>query len=576
MARPASLSELLQDRASRQPEDVAYNFIDYEADPTGISETLTWSQVYQRVQVIAEELSTCGSIGDRAAIVAPQGLEYIMAFLGALHAGFIAVPLPLPQFGVHEERVHSALRDCAPSVILTTASAAGEVAKYADGCHDGAAAAVIEIDSLDPEAQCRLEPARCRPAQPAYLQYTSGSTRRPTGVMISHRNVMANFQQWSRDLFPADTQMTVVSWLPFYHDLGLMMGVCQSVLTGFPAVLMSPIAFVQQPARWIRLLATNRGVFTAAPNFAFELAARKTTDEDMAGLDLGNLLIFCSGGERVQPATLQRFTRRFAPFNLPEAVIRPTYGLAETVVYVSTRTPAQPPEVVDFGSEELSAGLAERRRDGGTALVSYGFPVSPMVRIVDPDTRTERPAGTTGEIWVHGENVAMGYWRKAEQTEQTFRASLVDPPAGTPVGPWLRTGDLGVMSEGELFIIGRIEDLLIVDGSNHYPDDIEATIHEITKGRAAAVAVPNEGTEQVVAIAEIKTTNGSGEDQQEKLRSIKYEVTSAISNSHGLRLADLVFVGLGAIPTTTSGKVRRSACAERYRRGEFERVEVTP
>lgn len=394
--------------------------------------------------------------------------------------------------------------------------------------------------------------------------------------MISHRNVMANFQQWSRDLFPADREMTVVSWLPFYHDLGLMMGICQSVLTGFPAVLMSPVAFVQRPARWIRLLATNRGVFTAAPNFAFELAARKTTDEDMAGLDLSDLLIFCSGGERVQPATLQRFTRRFAPFNLPEAVIRPTYGLAETVVYVSTRTPAQPPEVVDFDSEELSAGLAQRCRDGGTALVSYGFPSSPMVRIVDPDTRTERPAGTTGEIWVHGENVAMGYWRRAEQTEQTFRASLVDPPAGTPLGPWLRTGDLGVMSEGELFIIGRIEDLLIVDGSNHYPDDIEATIHEITKGRAAAVAVPNEGTEQVVAIAEIKTTNSSGEDQQEKLRSIKYEVTSAISNSHGLRLADLVFVGLGAIPTTTSGKVRRSACAERYRRGEFERVEVTP
>ncbi len=576
MADEPSLPALLQDRANRQPDAVAYTFIDYEADPNGTSETLTWGQVHQRVQAIAEELLVRGSSGDRAAILAPQGLEYIVAFLGALYAGFIAVPLPLPQFGVHEERVHSALQDCAPSVILTTNSAAADVTKYANGCNDGSAASVIESDSLDLEPLCPLEPVRCAPSQPAYLQYTSGSTRRPAGVMISHRNVVANFQQWSRDLAPGRTEMTIVSWLPFYHDMGLMLGICKPVLAGVPAVLMSPVSFVQRPARWMQLLATNRHAFTSGPNFSFELTARKTAEEDMAGLDLGDLLVFCSGAERVQPATLELFTRRFAPFNLPDSVIRPTYGLAEAVVYVTTRTPPQPPKIVHFDSGELSASRAKRCGSGGAALVSYGIPQSPMVRIVDPEARTECPAGATGEIWVLGENVAMGYWRKPEQTEQTFRATLVNPSAGTPVGPWLRTGDLGVISDGELFVMGRIKDLVIVDGSNHYPEDIEATINEITRGRAAAVSVPNEGTEQLVAIAEVKTTGKSDAEQREKLRSMKYEVASAISNSHGLRIADLVFVALGSIPTTTSGKVRRSACAERYRQGEFERVEAMP
>ncbi|MHA7649726.1 AMP-binding protein [Mycobacterium sp. ML4] len=573
MPDDVSLTGLLKQLADRHPDRLAYTFIDYEADPTGISESLTWGQVYQRAQVVAQELLMCGASGDRAAILAPQGLEYIVAFLGALHAGFIAVPLPLPQIGVHEERVYSALRDCAACAILTTTSAAAEAAGYAEGCNDGSPVAVIEVDALDLEAPCHVEPAPCAPSQPAYLQYTSGSTRQPTGVMISHRNVVANFQQWSRDLVPGQTEMTMVSWLPFYHDLGLMMGICQPVLAGVSAVLMSPVSFVQRPARWIQQLATHKHAFTSGPNFAFELAARKVTEEDMAGLDLGDVVVFCSGGERVQPATLDRFMRRFAPFNLPARVIRPTYGLAETVVYVSTRTPPQTPEIVHFDSSELSAGAAKRCADGGTALVSYGARETPMVRIVDPDTRSECPAGKTGEIWVRGENVAMGYWRNSELTEHTFRACLVHPSNGTPVGPWLRTGDLGVMSEGELFIIGRIKDLLIVDGSNHYPDDIEATIQQITRGRAAAVSVPASGTEQLVAIAEVKTTSRSG-DQGDVLRSMKYEVTSAISTVHGLRIADLVFVELGSLPTTTSGKVRRSACADRYRRGEFERVEV--
>ena len=220
----------------------------------------------------------------------------------------------------------------------------------------------------------------------------------------------------------------------------------------------------------------------------------------------------------------------------------------------------------------MSAGVAERSgSEGGISLVSYGVPRAPTVRIVDPETRTECPAGTIGEIWVHGDNVATGYWRKPEETQRTFGVRLVAPSAGTPEGPWLRTGDLGVISDGELFIMGRIKDVLIVYGRNHYPDDIEATIQQITGGRAAAISVPGDRSEKLVAIIELEKRGDSAEDE---LRIIKDEVTSAISKSHGLSVADLVVVPPGSIPSTASGKVRRSACVERYRRNEFSRLDA--
>ena len=391
---------------------------------------------------------------------------------------------------------------------------------------------------------------------------------------------MANFEQIISDYFVefgsvAPPDLTIVSWLPFYHDMGLVLGVCAPILGGFRTVLTSPVSFLQRPARWMQLLANNSHVFSAAPNFAFELAARKTSDEDMAGLDLGGVLVILSGSERVHPATLQRFNKRFARFNLPDTAIRPSYGLAEATVYAATRNPAQPPHIVHFESEKLSVGHAERCENGtGTPLVSYGVPRSPMIRIVDPDTRIECRQGTAGEIWVHGDNVAMGYWQKPQETERTFGDRLVAPSAGTPEGPWLRTGDRGFLSEGELFIIGRIKDLLIVYGRNHSPDDIEATIQEITRGRCAAITVSHDHTEQLVAIIEVKHRGDSHEEAADKFVAVKRDVTSAISNSHGLGVADLVVVQPGSIPITTSGKVRRAACIEHYRHGRFARLDA--
>jgi long chain fatty acid CoA FadD26 len=579
----STISTLLRDRAIQQPDDVAYTFIDYDVDPAGFAESLTWSQVYRRVQIVAEELRVYGSPGDRAAIVAPQSLDYIVAFLGALHAGFVGVPLSVPMMGSHDERVSAVLRDCSPTVILTTSAVADVVRDYSAAVGGRLAPSILEVDGLDFEAHVESEPARPQRSRPAYLQYTSGSTRVPAGVMVSHRNVVANLEQVVRDYFadnggtpPTDT--TVVSWLPFFHDMGLIHGVCGPVQYGLHAVLMSPMAFLQRPFRWIQQLATNTTTISAAPNFAFELAARRTSDADMAELDLGSVSVIISGSERIHAATLARFSDRFAQFNLSKTAVRPSYGLAEATLYVATTEREQAGSTVRFEYEKLSAGHAKRCENaaaGGTELVSYGTPLASTLRIVNPETGMENPAGAIGEVWVHGENVAMGYWQNLEQTQRCFGVDLVGASPGSPETGWLRTGDLGVMSDGELFIVGRIKDLLIVDGRNHYPDDIEATITEITGGRVAAISIPDDRTEHLVTIIELKAAAASPEEATDRLRDVKRRVTSAISQSHSLRVADIVLVSQGAIPITTSGKVRRSTCLDRYRLDDFARLDET-
>ncbi|HUO39531.1 MAG TPA: AMP-binding protein [Mycobacterium sp.] len=578
-AMESSIPAVLRRHAQQRPDDLAFTFIDYESDPAGFAESLTWAQVYQRASVVAGELALCGSPGDRATILAPQGLDYIVAFLGALQAGFVAVPLSVPQFSAHDERITAVLRDCSPAAILTTSAALGDALPCAGARRGHSAPTVVEIDALDLDSPRPFGPDPCAHQKMALLQYTSGSTREPAGVVVSHRNVMANLEQVWAGYFcdygnapPPDT--TPVSWLPFYHDMGLLLGIFAPVAAGLPAVIMSPLAFLQRPARWMQQLALNTLAFSAAPNFAFELAVRRTSDEDMAGLDLAGVLGIISGSERIHAATIRRFTERFARFHLPEEALHPSYGLAEATLYVASPPPGQQSATVRFDYEKLSVGHAHRcGTEGGSELVSYGPPRTSTLRIVDPDTQTENPAGRIGEIWLHGENVAMGYWGNPQQSERTFGAQLVNPSPGSPRGPWLRTGDLGVISDGELFIIGRIKDLLIVDGRNHYPDDIEATIQEITGGRVAAISIPDEPTERLVAIVELKKRGG--DDGVHRLRTVKREVTSAISKFHSVRVADLVLVPPGSIPITTSGKVRRSACVEQYRLDGFSRLDVT-
>ncbi|OKH64534.1 acyl-CoA synthetase [Mycobacterium sp. SWH-M1] len=571
-----TIPALLADRAQQQPDDDAYTFFDYEADPAGVAETLTWSEVHHRVRVVAAKLATLGSPGDRAVVLAPQGLEYIIGFLGAIEAGFIAVPLTMPQLRQHDERVTGAMKDSQPVAVLTTSAVVDDIRHYGQ-LDRQRAPKFLEVDTLDFDSPLRPAAPVALP-KTAYLQYTSGSTRLPAGVVVSHRNVLVNVAELLTDYYeaypdgraPEDT--TVVSWLPFYHDMGLIVGVFIPIMLGTPAALMSPISFMQKPSRWMQLLGSHPSAFTAAPNFAFELAVKRTSDDDMAGKDLSTVAVMINGAERVHGTTVRRFNERFAAFGLSDAAMRPSYGLAEATVYVVATAGGRPPTSVRFDYEKLAAGQAVRSEvaDDGTEQIGLGVPRTTTVRVVDPETLTENPAGTIGEVWLHGEHVAGGYYQNPELTQKLFSGQLADPSADTPKGPWLRTGDLGVMFDDELFIVGRIKDLLIVDGRNHYPDDIEGTVAEFTGGRVAAISVPDGASEKLVVIAELKK-----QVDPAQLDAVTQQVTSAISMTHSVRLADFALVPPGSLPLTTSGKVRRAMSADLYRDNKFNRLDAT-
>ncbi|KAA1251980.1 AMP-binding protein [Mycobacterium simiae] len=579
----SSLPNVVRERASLQPNDIALTFIDYEQSSDGVEITLTWSQLYRRMLNLAAQLAQHGSTGDRALILAPQSLDYVVGFLASLHAGLVAVPLSVPQGGAHDERTTSVMADTSPAVVLTASSVVDNVREYVVPRPGQDPTAIIQVDTLDldgrpgPAARAKYEQAN-----PLYLQYTSGSTRTPAGVMVSNENMFANFEQIMSGFYGqygkvAPVGSTVVSWLPFYHDLGFILGIILPILGGIPAKLTSPIHFLQRPARWMQLLGSNPLAFSAAPNFAYDLASRKTNDEDLAGLDLGDIHGIVSGAERVQPVSVRRFIDRFVPFGLDPKVIRPAYGMAEATVFVATRKAGEPPKIVDFDAQRLPEGQAvpvEAENDCTAPLVSYGTVDTQLVRIVDPDTRIQCPEGTVGEIWVHGQNVALGYWEKPDVSARTFGAAIANPSDGTPESPWLRTGDSGFLSDGELYIVGRLKDLLIVYGKNHSPDDIEATIQAISPDRCAAIAVPMDGIEKLVTIIEFRQKNESAEEAAERLGYVKRKVTSAISKSHGLSVADLVLVPQGSIPVTTSGKVRRAQCVELYRQAKFARLDA--
>ena len=358
-----SLPALLLRRATEHPDAPAYIFMDPEVTGTGPAETLTWSELHRKVLVLADELRLHGAPGDRAGILAPQGLDYIVSFLGALQAGFIAVPLSVPQFGVHDQRVASALEDSMPVVLLTNSASVADVNKYASGQGGRPAPVVVEVDLLDFDETRELDATDQSRPGPAYLQYTSGSTRTAAGVIVSHRNVTSNVEQIMLDYFGTTTlqpETTVVSWLPFFHDLGLIMGVCSPLVTGRKAVLMSPLAFLLKPASWIQQMAKHPHCFSGAPNFAFELAARRTSDADMDGLDLSKVHVILSGAERVHSATVNRFVERFAKFGLKDRVIQPSYGLAEATLYVATPEVNDSVRTANFDLEQLAAGIALR------------------------------------------------------------------------------------------------------------------------------------------------------------------------------------------------------------------------
>jgi acyl-CoA synthetase (AMP-forming)/AMP-acid ligase II len=568
---------------------VAYRFLDYAHEADGTMIELTWGELGTRLRAIGARLQQITSRGDRVAILAPQGIDYIVGFFAAIKAGDIAVPLFAPEFPGHAERLDAVLGDAKPSVVLTTAAAAAAVLDFVRSLPREDRPRVIAIDEVPDSVGATFTPVHLDTDDIAYLQYTSGSTRSPVGVEITHRAIGTNVLQMVIST-GIDYDIRSVSWLPLYHDMGLLMIVCVAVF-GTQVTLMSPVSFVRRPQRWIRQLAAESKLgptFAAAPNFAFELAVERGLPDAGEDLDLTNVVSLINGSEPVRIASIEKFNAAFAPYNLPNTAIKPSYGMAEATLFVSTINLSAAATVVHLDREELGAGRAVQvPRDAPNAVsqVSCGrIARSQWGVIVNTETEAELPDGEVGEIWLHGNNIGQGYWARPKETERVFgnklqrRLSVGSHADGAPSeATWLRTGDLGVYLDGELYITGRIKDLIIVDGRNHYPQDVEATTAEaspkVRSGFVAAFSVPayevpgasaDEVGERVVIVAERAPGAGRGD-----LQPVIDDIRAAVSRRHSLPLADVLLVAAGVIPRTTSGKLARQACRALYLNGEL-------
>ncbi|HEU5039442.1 MAG TPA: fatty acyl-AMP ligase, partial [Gemmatimonadales bacterium] len=399
----------------------------------------------------------------------------------------------------------------------------------------------------------------------AFLQYTSGSTTEPRGVMVTHGSLMANLDAIRRTFRQAPGTESVC-WLPPYHDMGLVGGILAPLYLGTPATLLPPAGFLQRPVRWLQAISRFRATVSGGPNFAYELCVRRATPGQCEGLDLGMWEVAFSGSEPVAPATLQRFAERFAPHGFRPTAFKPCYGLAEATLLVATPPGRTPPAIRTFHAGELQRGRARPAactETDGTPLPSCGPPVE-RVAIAEPETRTPCAPGVVGEIWVSGPSVARGYWSHPEDDGTVFNALL----AGTDEPRWLRTGDLGFLLDGELFVTGRLKDLIIVEGANHYPQDLERTAAAAHPGlhaaEAAAFSVSLPGREGVVvAVAPHRHTEGPAAELRQAVRA-------AVAAAHDIRLHDVILVRTGGLPRTASGKIRRGLCRAAYEEGTLE------
>lgn len=532
--RTPLLDRLFARAADERP---AFTFQDF---PTGDEHTLSWAQLAARVRALAGRLREVAAPGDRIAVVTPQDLSYPVAFFGVLAAGLVAVPLPDPGTRSHRARLAGALADCGADVWLTTARMTGRVREL------GAPRQLLVLDEIDGEG---VDPVPVTMDAPAYLQYTSGSTREPTGAVITHRALVASCWQTCR-AYEVDESVTCAGWIPFFHDMGLIQLLCLPVFAGGRSVFMAPVEFVRRPERWLRQLSDFPNVFTAAPNFAFDLAVEAAPRD---GLDLSGVRIALNGSEPVRPATVEEFQKAFGPYGFRRAAHRPSYGLAEATVYVASAGP-EGPTITAFDRTALARGraievgpdFADRHE-----LVSVGRPVGQLVRIVH-EGRVQ-PEGVMGEVWVHGPHVAAGYWRRDDDAFGNHLEGL---------GGWLRTGDLGVFHHGDLYLTGRIKDLIVIDGRNHYPQDIEATAAQahpaIRRDRVAAFGISDDRGEGVVVVAERER------EAEADPKEVSRAVLRAVGREHEVALRSFHLVAPGALPRTSSGKVARSAARTRY------------
>ena len=536
VGRVRSLLELLRGRADAQPADLAYTFLeDGERDGA----RLTWGELETRARGLASAVGACTSPGSRVLILCPPGLDFVPAFFGTLGAGAVAVPCYPPRAGqgVQPEprdrtldRLQAIVRDARPQVVLAPGVLIERAPLISSAVPELLAARWLAIEGCESGHDAPLPSVDA--AALAFLQYTSGSTAEPRGVMVTHGNLLHNLAD-SHALARHGRSSASVSWLPVIHDMGLIQGVLQAAFSGFPGWLMSPAAFLQRPVRWLQAISRTRATLSGGPNFAYDLCSRRITSEERAGLDLRSWRLAFNGAEPIRQGTLDTFANTFSACGFDRLAFRPSYGLAEATLLVST---------------------------GRGATTCCGTPVpSTQIRIVDPVTGQECAAGSSGEIWIAGPGVAAGYWGQPGATHSTFDARIVN----TGEGPFLRSGDLGSLQRDGLHVTGRIKDILIVRGVKHFPQDIEETIERaspvLRAGCCAVFALPGADGDLIGVAAELETTRQTADDGPEAIIS---SIREAVGSAHGIQVSAVALIAPGTIPKTTSGKLQRYACRE--------------
>ena len=498
--------------------------------------------------------------GERALLVFPPGLEFIVAFFGCLIAGVIAVPMMMPRRQSARDASAAIIANCEPAVALTSAAFANRQDLQARFAREGLQWLPVELDV--PPVATPDRPAAPQPHDIAFLQYTSGSTSEPKGVAVSHANLLANLEMIRCALGNTD-QSTYVNWVPLYHDMGLILNTLQTLYVGSLCVLMAPNAFTQRPLNWLRAIHDYRAEVACSPNFGYDLCVSRYRADQMQGIDLSCWKVALNGAEPVHAETIDRFIETFAGHGFDADAAYPAYGMAEATLLISAAGRARPHAPAVAASRHRSA---MRRRQ---PLVGCGRAlVNEQIAIVDPDRRTRLAPHQVGEIWVHGPNVARAYWNNPEATEAELNAAI----AGEDSARWLRTGDLGFLDEaGELYVTGRIKDLIIIRGINHYPQDIERTVQAahpaLRPNCGAAFSVADErGEETLVIVQEIERTERNRIDPAE----MKGLIRESVTEQHELFARHIVLIRPGALPKTTSGKIQRSLARRLWLDGNFE------
>ena len=568
---PSTLIDVLRMRALYQPTQRAFTFL-VNGEVEGI--TVTYEELDRQARVIGSFLQDIANVGDRALLLYQPGSEYIAAFLGCLYAGVVAIPAYPPQSARPERTLARRLRtiaiDCQASIVLTQASFLPVFQKLAKQITELENIASIATDTLPVGSGESWQEPEVTDQSLAFLQYTSGSTSDPKGVMLTHRNLLHNSSLIQRRFAHTPASKGVI-WLPPYHDMGLIGGIIQPIYVGFPVTLMSPVAFLQRPLRWLEAISREQATTSGGPNFAYDLCVSKSTPEQRAELDLHSWKVAFSGAEPVRAESMARFAEAFASSGFRKNAFYPCYGLAEATLIVTGGNVDSFPRVGSFDHEALQLNHAVAVPDStqsAALLVSNGQATDEQqLVIVDITTGSACLPDQVGEIWISGPSIAQGYWRKSEATEATFQAKLPSFPTQT----FLRTGDLGFISQHELFITGRLKDLILIRGRNHYPQDIEFTVEDSYPGlRAncgAAFSIDIDGTEQLVIVYEVER-----HEQHLEVAQVAATIRQAVAQNHNLQVYDIVFIKTGTILKTSSGKIQRIACRAKYLSGQLENI----